>query len=97
MGLVLSPLQLFPLSAYFVLADRVWANYEHLWVTTFCLAADLLNLCTIKIRSLAATYKAPESPSATHTAALVTNASPGSLDASFRPVVAAHLRALKKS
>ena len=27
MGLVLSPLKLFPLAAYLVLADRVWANY----------------------------------------------------------------------
>ena len=27
MGLVPSPLQLFPLSAYFLLAYRVWANY----------------------------------------------------------------------
>ena len=74
MGLIVSPMQLFPLAAYLVLADRVLANDYHLWVPPFAWLRSTNSY--VDIRSFAATYKASESHTEPHTAALVTNVSP---------------------
>ena len=67
-------MQLFPLAAYLVLADRVLANDYHLWVPPFAWLRSTNSY--VDIRSFAATYKDSESHTEPHTAALVTNVSP---------------------